>query len=109
MADFGTVNYSGSAVIDSANTRGTLSSFNADQITMDDNGTVRATPSNLSPDGSAFSVTWDNPRRPDDLIQFAGMRRPQSETAQQQSDRRSLRPSAGGRYPPGSAGPGPVR
>jgi hypothetical protein len=60
LADFGTVDYSGSAVIDSANTQGTLSSFDANQITMNNDGTVEATPSDLSSDGSAFSVTWDN-------------------------------------------------
>jgi hypothetical protein len=60
LADFGTVDYSGSAVVDAASTHGTLSSFHADQITMDNNGTLQATPSNLSPDGSAFSVSWDN-------------------------------------------------
>ncbi|HEY6427490.1 MAG TPA: G1 family glutamic endopeptidase [Acidimicrobiales bacterium] len=60
LTDFGTVTYSGSAIADSANKSGTLSSFDADQITMNNNGTVQATPSNLSPDGSAFSVTWDN-------------------------------------------------
>jgi hypothetical protein len=60
LADFGTVDYSAAAVIDSSNTQGTLSSFDANQITMDNDGTVEATPSDLSSNGSAFSVTWDN-------------------------------------------------
>jgi hypothetical protein len=59
LADFGTVNYSGADLIDSANKSGTLSAFDANEITMDNNGRVEATPGNLSPDGSAFSVTWD--------------------------------------------------
>ncbi len=59
LTDFGTVDYSGSGIADTASKSGTISSFDADQITMDNNGTVQATPSNLSSDGSSFSVTWD--------------------------------------------------
>jgi hypothetical protein len=60
LADFGQVGYSGSSLIDAAGTKGSLSSFNANQITMSSNGTTLATPSNLSPDGTAFSVAWNN-------------------------------------------------
>src|SRR3984957_1426326 len=60
LADFGQINYSGSSVINSAGTKGLLASFNADEITMSDNGTTLATPSSLSSDGSSFSVKWDN-------------------------------------------------
>jgi hypothetical protein len=60
LADFGQINYSGSSVIDAAGTKGSLASFNADDITMSDNGTTLATPSSLSSDGSSFSVTWNN-------------------------------------------------
>jgi hypothetical protein len=61
LADFGHVNYSSSALIDSGGRKGTLSAFNANEITMtSQTGTTMATPSNLSPDGSAFSVTWDH-------------------------------------------------
>jgi hypothetical protein len=59
-ADFGQVNYSGSAVIDAAGTKGSLASFNANEITMAENGTMLATLSSLSSDGSAFSVAWNN-------------------------------------------------
>ena len=60
LADFGQVNYSGSAAIDTAGTKGTLSAFNANEITMVNNGTTLATPSSLSSDGSSFSVNWNN-------------------------------------------------
>ena len=60
LADFGQVNYSGSAVIDAAGTKGSLASFNANEITMAENGTMLATLSSLSSDGSAFSVAWNN-------------------------------------------------
>ena len=60
VADFGQVNYSGSAVIDAAGTKGSLASFNANEITMAENGTTLATPSSPSSDGSAFSVAWNN-------------------------------------------------
>jgi Peptidase A4 family len=60
LADFGQINFSGSSVIDNAGTKGSLASFDANEITMSDNGTTEATPSSLSSDGSAFSVTWNN-------------------------------------------------
>ncbi len=60
LADFGQVNYSGSAAIDTSGTKGTLSAFNANEITMAENGTTLATPSSLSSGGSSFSVTWNN-------------------------------------------------
>jgi len=60
LADFGQVNYSGSAVINSAGTKGSLASFNANEITMADNGSTLATPSSLSSGGSSFGVTWNN-------------------------------------------------
>ena len=59
LADFGQINYSGSSVINAAGTKGSLSSFNANEITMSSNGTTLATPSSLSPDGSSFSVAWN--------------------------------------------------
>ena len=60
LADFGQINYSGSSVTNAAGTNGSLASFNANEITMSDNGTTLATPSSLSSDGSSFSVTWNN-------------------------------------------------
>ena len=60
LADFGQINYSGSSVINTAGTKGSLSAFDANEITMSDNGTTLATPSSLSSDGSSFSVTWNN-------------------------------------------------
>ena len=59
LADFGQVNYSGSSLIDSAGKQGSLSAFNANEITMVKNGTTLATPSSLSPDGTSFAMTWD--------------------------------------------------
>ena len=59
LADFGNVAYSGSSLIDAANNTGSLSAFNANEITMSSNGTTLATPSSLSSDGSSFSVKWD--------------------------------------------------
>ena len=47
-------------MIDTAGTKGSLSAFDANEITMSDNGTTLATPSSLSSDGSSFSVTWNN-------------------------------------------------
>ena len=60
LADFGQLGYSGSSLIDTAGKQGSLSAFNANEITMSDNGTTLATPSSLSSDGSSFSVTWNN-------------------------------------------------
>jgi hypothetical protein len=60
LADFGQINFSGSGVSDSAGTNGTLSTFDANEITMADNGSTLATPSSLSSDGSSFSVKWNN-------------------------------------------------
>ncbi len=60
LADFGQVPYSGAALIDTAGAKGSLSAFNANEITMASNGKTLATPSSLSPDGTSFSVTWDN-------------------------------------------------
>jgi hypothetical protein len=60
LADFGSIPFSGSSVINSAGTKGSLASFNANEITMVNNGTTLATPSSLSSDGSSFSVTWNN-------------------------------------------------
>ncbi len=60
LADFGQINYSGSSVRNATGTNGSLASFDADEITMADNGTTLATPSSLSSDGSSFSVDWDN-------------------------------------------------
>ncbi|HEX4435000.1 MAG TPA: G1 family glutamic endopeptidase [Acidimicrobiales bacterium] len=59
LADFGSIPFSGSSVINSAGTKGSLASFNANEITMVDNGTTLATPSSLSADGSSFSVAWN--------------------------------------------------
>jgi len=60
LADLGQIGYSGWALIDAAGTKGSLSAFDANEITMSSNGTTLATPSNLSPDGTSFSVTWNN-------------------------------------------------
>ena len=61
LANFGKVNFLKSDLIDNGGRAGTLSAFNANEITMvSQTGTPMATPSNLSPDGSAFSVTWDH-------------------------------------------------
>ncbi len=60
LADFGQINYSGSSVINASGTKGSLASFAANEITMSNNGTTLATPSSLTSNGSAFSVTWNN-------------------------------------------------
>ncbi len=60
LADFGQVSYSGSSLIDAAGSKGPLSAFDANEITMASDGSTLATPSSLSPDGSSFSVSWDN-------------------------------------------------
>ncbi len=60
LADFGHVGYSGASLIDTAAKVGSLSAFNANEITMSDNGTTLATPSNLGSAGSSFSVAWNN-------------------------------------------------
>ena len=59
LADFGRVDYTGSSLIDTAGRRGSLSAFDANEITMVKNGTTLATPSSLSADGTSFSMTWD--------------------------------------------------
>ena len=60
LADFGQIDYTGSSVSNAAGTKGSLASFNANEITMSNNGTTLATPSSLSSDGSSFSVAWNN-------------------------------------------------
>lgn len=61
LANFGKVNFSAANLIDNGGRQGTLAAFNANEITMvSQTGTTMATPSNLSPDGSAFSVTWNH-------------------------------------------------
>ncbi len=60
LADFSQVGYSGSSLIDTGAKVGSLSAFNANEITMSDNGTTLATPSGLSANGSSFSVAWNN-------------------------------------------------
>jgi hypothetical protein len=60
LANFGTVNFSGSYATGNGHT-GSISdaSWSNDSITMvTQSGTVKAQPSGLSPDGTAFSVTW---------------------------------------------------
>ncbi len=52
LADFGQVSYSGSSLIDAAGSKGSLSAFDANEITMASNGSTLATPSSLSPDKS---------------------------------------------------------
>ncbi len=60
LSDFGQMTFGGSKVVDAAGTSGGLSSFDAQEITMANSttGTVEAQPSNLSSNGSAFTVTW---------------------------------------------------
>jgi hypothetical protein len=59
LANFNQISFSGASVYNSAGTSGTLSTFPASEITMaSSNGTVKAQPSSLSTDGSAFTVTW---------------------------------------------------
>lgn len=60
LADFGQDTFSGAHLYDSAGNQGSLASFNANQITMVENGRTLAVPSNLSPDGTSFSVSWQN-------------------------------------------------
>ena len=60
LANFGTVNFTGSFATGSGHT-GSISdaAWTHDSITMvTSTGTVKAQPSALSPDGTAFSVTW---------------------------------------------------
>jgi len=52
LADFEQVSYSGSSLIDAAGSKGSLSAFDANEITMARNGSTLATPSSLSPDKS---------------------------------------------------------
>jgi hypothetical protein len=60
LANFGTVNYSGSYAT-STGASGPISSFTNDKIVMETNGgTVKAAPSSLSSDGTGFSDTWDH-------------------------------------------------
>jgi Peptidase A4 family len=58
LANFGTVQFSGSYAT-SSGASSPISSFSNDNIVMETNrGTVKAAPSGLSPDGTAFSDTW---------------------------------------------------
>ncbi len=62
LANFGTVNFSGSYTTGNGHT-GTISdaAWSNDEITMVTNGgTVKAQPTGLSSDGTAFSVTWNH-------------------------------------------------
>ena len=58
LANFGTASFLGSSAT-ATGASGSISSFTNDRIVMETNGgTVKANPSSLSPDGSAFSDTW---------------------------------------------------
>jgi hypothetical protein len=62
LANFGTVNFSGSFTTGNGHT-GSINdgAWSNDQIVMVTNGgTVKAQPSALSPDGTSFSVTWQH-------------------------------------------------
>jgi len=62
LADFGTANFSGSFATGNGHT-GSIGdgAWTNDSITMVTNGgTVKAQPSGLSPDGTAFSVAWQH-------------------------------------------------
>ncbi len=61
LANFGSIAYSGSSLMDTVGKTGSLSAFNANEITMaNSTGTKMATPSSLSSDGTSFSVKWDH-------------------------------------------------
>lgn len=60
LANFGTVNFTGTTIGDTAGKTGTISAFSNADMQMAQNGTVLATPSGLSPDGSSFSVNWNS-------------------------------------------------
>ncbi len=59
LTNFGTVNFSGSFTTGAGHT-GSISdgAWSHDAITMAKGATTKAVPSALSPDGTAFSVTW---------------------------------------------------
>jgi len=58
LANFGTVNFTGSATTGNGQT-GTISAFTNDEIVMTTNsGTVKAVPSALTDSGASFSDTW---------------------------------------------------
>jgi len=60
LANFATVNFTGSYTT-SNGTTGSIGAFTNDQVVMVTNGgTVKAQPSPLSPDGTAFSDTWQH-------------------------------------------------
>ena len=58
LTDFGTVNFAGLSAVGKATNPKT--GFTQTQITMKSGTTVKATPSALSPAGTAFSVSWDH-------------------------------------------------
>ena len=59
LANFGTVNFLGSNATATGGSSQPISSFTDDEIVMETNGgTVKAAPSPLSSDGTAFSDTW---------------------------------------------------
>jgi hypothetical protein len=60
LADFGTVAFSKATTTDTGGHIGSISAFTASDIQMASGSTVKATPSALSANGSAFSVTWSH-------------------------------------------------
>jgi hypothetical protein len=59
LANFGTVNFLESNATAIGGGSKPISSFTNDEVVMETNGgTVKAAPSSLSPDGTAFSDTW---------------------------------------------------
>ncbi len=60
LTDFGQIPFGNGDVIDSAGNNGSLASFHANEITMEENGQTLAVPSSLSPDGRSFAITWKN-------------------------------------------------
>jgi hypothetical protein len=60
LSDFGQIGFGGADLIDNSGNNGSLSSFNANAITMTVGSRTLAVPSNLSADGRSFSVSWQN-------------------------------------------------
>ena len=60
LADFGSTLFTGAHLYDGSGTQGSLASFDAQQITMVENGRTLAVPAPLSTDGTDFSVSWQS-------------------------------------------------
>jgi hypothetical protein len=60
LANFGTVNFAGAGAENTVGSSGSIAGFTDNEVTMQSDGTINATPTPLVKNGTGFSVNWQN-------------------------------------------------